>query len=606
MRLSPLPALLFLSAGCTSPQPGTRVGGGLDVGGGGGDQGVAACAEASGDLDGDGALTFDDCVWSVLCPSPDGPGDLDGDGDTDLDDCRAALAGAAGAAGQPGAAGPEGAPGGEGPAGPPGPAGEDGRPGTDGEAGEAGEDGQDGEDGQGGAQGDPGDDGADCWDALGDYDGNQVEDSWDCVWAAICPGPYAEVPDADDDGDVDLEDCRELLRGPPGEGGGGPGDLGPAGDVDGDGVPNGGDNCVFTANDDQGDVDLDGLGDACDPDADDDGFANADDCWPADPERFPGVGEDPCNGLDDDCDGQLDEDFVVEPCNTEEDGVCAEGERVCLNGVPVCGRLVDPSPELCDRLDNDCDGVADEDDGQGDCGPPEPILFEESGVFQVPAGGRTVRVLVVGGGAGGGGGHNGGGGSGYVRTGTFDVDGEVQVTVGTGGAGAPSRPSNDRPSGVDGTASSFGELLTANGGETTPGINTRGGHGGSGGGGACNSGNPGGAGGTGGAGGGRCSYPGGNGQGAYAAHLPQFVVVAVTAGQGGAGGTSSHSGGGGGGGILIDGAGPSGANGIMAQSGRGGHGHGAGGGAGGCCYAGDSARAAGGVGAPGVVYIEWD
>ena len=72
-------------------------------------------------------------------------------------------------------------------------------------------------------------------------------------------------------------------------------------------------------------MDLDGLGDACDPDADGDGFANDDDCWPLDPEHFPGVGADPCNGLDDDCDGEVDEDFEEGDDETGEAGVCAAG-----------------------------------------------------------------------------------------------------------------------------------------------------------------------------------------------------------------------------------------------------------------------------------------
>ncbi len=41
-------------------------------------------------------------------------------------------------------------------------------------------------------------------------------------------------------------------------------------------------------------------------------------------------------------------------------------------------------------------------------------------------------------------------------------------------------------------------------------------------------------------------------------------------------------------------------------SSQGGVGYGAGGGAGGCCFNGDQARAAGGDGAAGMVYVEWD
>jgi hypothetical protein len=199
-------------------------------------------------------------------------------------------------------------------------------------------------------------------------DGNGEQDSWDCVWAAICPGPAEDMVDVDGDDDVDLDDCRELLRGPAGpDGGGGGGDLGPGGDVDGDGVVNAEDNCVFAPNDAQSDIDLDGLGDPCDPDRDGDGFANAGDCWPDDLERFPGAGLDAtCDGQDDDCDDLLDEDWETAACDTGEPGICAGGDSFCVNGVLGCDRLNDPVAEACDGLDNDCDGAADEEGPEGD------------------------------------------------------------------------------------------------------------------------------------------------------------------------------------------------------------------------------------------------
>ena len=55
----------------------------------------------------------------------------------------------------------------------------------------------------------------------------------------------------------------------------------PLPDQDGDGVPDSMDNCVFTANNDQSDVDGDGLGDVCDDDIDNDGILNADDNCPS-------------------------------------------------------------------------------------------------------------------------------------------------------------------------------------------------------------------------------------------------------------------------------------------------------------------------------------
>ncbi|MFN3201451.1 MAG: MopE-related protein [Bradymonadia bacterium] len=85
-----------------------------------------------------------------------------------------------------------------------------------------------------------------------------------------------------------------------------------------------------------------------------------------------GEAADPCNNIDDDCDGQIDEDAPVTliECGV---GFCqATGERRC-----VAGEVVDrcepgnPLPnDLCDRLDGDCDGRIDEDHVEivTDCG----------------------------------------------------------------------------------------------------------------------------------------------------------------------------------------------------------------------------------------------
>jgi hypothetical protein len=94
------------------------------------------------------------------------------------------------------------------------------------------------------------------------------------------------------------------------------------------------------------DNDCDGTTDAEDPDCSS--------CIPT------GQPDSNCDGVDDDCDGTPDDGYVPVPCGL---GACTSSSQ-CIDGTEIpCqpGPPAEPSDVTCDGLDGDCDGAVDED-----------------------------------------------------------------------------------------------------------------------------------------------------------------------------------------------------------------------------------------------------
>jgi hypothetical protein len=305
-----------------------------------------------------------------------------------------------------------------------------------------------------------------------------------------------------------------------------------------------------------------------------------DSCTPAQPLMSADTS---CNRVDDDCDGRVDEQYVPTASSCGR-GVCAStGTRRCTNGsvvdsctagTPRAG--ADDPTVPGNGLDDDCDGKVDEDLPACDATPRS----YEAGAYTLTIPGNCRRVTVKLWGGAGGGGQNAGvsgsgatGGSGGYSTASVIVQNPLQLFVGAGGSNNCNTPGANAGSGSysggaggTGTGADGQDGMVSGGGSAgSPSTGERGGNGYYGGGGGGQGEGGLGASGTGGGGGAAtllivngaiAAVAGGGGGGGGGQSLSVLGTLAASGGKGGSGcrgngqAPNANGGGGGGGGVC--------------------------------------------------------
>ncbi|GEM_PF-6056583 len=140
------------------------------------------------------------------------------------------------------------------------------------------------------------------------------------------------------------------------------------------------DNCNGLVDEGFQDWDADGMADCIDPDDDNDGSPDDEDCDPLEPKAKPG-GVETCDGVDNDCDGTVDEAdaFGCDTYYSDGDNDGFGGTSACLcapsSAFPITkggdcddsnGAVNPNAQERCDTAgDDNCDGKANNADSQG-------------------------------------------------------------------------------------------------------------------------------------------------------------------------------------------------------------------------------------------------